>query len=263
MNYGFNLAAAGVLSALYRQDVASNNLANVETPGFKMDQTATIPREAAREEDGLFDLPSNRMLERLGAGVLLAPTRSSFSQGPLQPTANPLDLAIRGDGFFMVQGKAGANGQGSAPTLLTRDGRFTLDSKGRLVTAAEGLAVLDSSRSPITLDPSAGPVTVDADGTIRQRGSSVARVGLVDFADRSRLKKEGGGTFSVPASVLSSAQPATGDVLQKMVEKSNVDAVQAMMQVTNASNDAQGATRLMSMYDEMLNRAINTLGRVT
>ena len=153
---------------------------------------------------------------------------------------------------------------GRPGTVLTdSDGRFTLDSKGRLVTAAEGLAVLDSSRSPITLDPSAGPVTVDADGTIRQRGSSVARVGLVDFADRSRLKKEGGGTFSVPASVLSSAQPGTGDVLQKMVEKSNVDAVQAMMQVTNASNDAQGATRLMSMYDEMLNRAINTLGRVT
>src|SRR5262249_40596405 len=81
LEYGYNLAASGMLTAMFRQDVASNNLANLETTAFKPDRAFTIPRAAARIEDKLFNLPSNKLLERLGAGVLLAPTRTTFEQG--------------------------------------------------------------------------------------------------------------------------------------------------------------------------------------
>lgn len=265
MNYGYNLAAAGVLTAMYRQDIASNNLANIETAGFKVDYSSTMARPAATQEDGLYDLPSNRLLERLGAGVLLTPTRTAFSQGPLENSTNPLDVAMKGDGFFMVHGmKPSANGgPATREVRLTRDGRMTLDKNGRLVNAASGQSVLDSGQRPITLDPAAGKIAIDRDGTIRQGGQPVGQIGVVDVADRTVLKKEGAGMFSLPAAALSAARPATGDVVQGAVEKSNVDPIQAMMQVTNASNDAAGATRIMSIHDELMSRTINTLGRVS
>lgn len=258
MNYGFNLASAGVLTAMYRQDVAANNLANIETIGFKVDQTSTVARSAAREEDGLWDLPSNRLLERLGAGVLLGPNQTSHAQGPLQTTANPLDVAIRGDGFFMV-----ATGQGGAnPHRLTRDGRLTLDKGGRLVTAAGGKAVLDTTGSEITLNPKAR-ITVHTNGAIEQNGGEVARLAVVDVADKSMLSKEGEGLFRAPASVISQRRPASGDVIQQSIERSNADPIRAMMQVTDATSAASGATRILTIHDELMSRAINTLGRVS
>lgn len=267
MNYGFNIAAGGVLAAMHRQDVAANNLANIETAGFKIDQAATIPRAAARDEDGLYDLPSNKLLERLGAGVLLAPSRTAFTQGPLQSTSNPLDVAIQGDGFFMIQAKdAGKGGSGASSVTLTRDGRFTLDRSGKLVTVADGATVLDASRRPIVLNPLGGKVTIDRDGTIKQAATgetAVAGIGLVEIPDARRLTKQGAGRFTVPESVLASARRGTGELVQGSIERSNVDAVQAMMKITDASNDAAAATRIMSMHDELLGRAINTLGRVS
>lgn len=273
MNYGFNLAAGGVLTAMHRQDVWANNLANIETAGFKIVQAATIPRAPARIEDGLDNLPSNRLLEQLGAGVLLAPSRTNFSQGPLQASSNPLDVALQGEGFFMVElvlpqrpGDADGEGASAGPrtaVALTRDGRFTLNKEGVLVTVTDGAPVLDGSRGTITLNPVGGKPTIDRDGTIRQGGRAVARIGVVDVADRSALKKLGTGRFTAPESVISSARRASAEVVQGSIERSNVDAVQAMMRLSSASSDASAATRIMGIHDELMGRAINTLGRVS
>lgn len=258
MNYGLNIAASGVLTSLYRQDVMANNLANVDTVGFKPDITAIRQRDAARTEDGLQFLPSNAMLERLGAGVLAAPNRVSLTQGSIQETGRALDLAIEGNGFFMVSEGAGGNAE---RYRLTRDGRMALNPKGQLVLASEGLTVLDTNERPITLSGT-GVLTVDPDGTLREGGEAVARLQIVEVAGRDTLGKVGAGLFRPSAGEIASRRAASGVVRQHAVERSAVDPINAMMGVTNASNAVGSNARMIQLFDELMNRAINTFGRV-
>jgi flagellar basal body rod protein FlgG len=255
VNYGYAIGASGVLAAMHRQDVAANNLANINTVGFKLDVGATVPREAARVEDHLFHLPSNKLLERLGAGVLLAPTRTSFKQGALQTTGNELDVAIRGDGFFVV----GSGRDGAQDVRFTRDGRFVRGRDGYLVMAAGGAQVLDDNDRPIRLDPRQ-KVVIDGDGSVIQGGREIARLGLADFADRRTLRKQGDNLFA--ASSPAGRVRAAGQVVQHAVENSAVDPVAAMMAVQDAANAASASLRMMQMHDELAGRAISSLGRV-
>lgn len=259
MNYGYNIAASGVLTAMHRQDVASNNLANLQTVGFKPDVAFTIPRQAARIEDRLFDMPSNRLLEKLGGGVLLGPSRTSFVQGPLQTTDNALDLAIEGTGFLMV-----GLGGGISPehVRLTRDGRLTTNPQGELVTVAGGHSVLDENSRPIVIDPTR-PIQIEGDGFIVQDGVAVARLKFVDVADQRQIRKVGENLFAPTVSGVLSTSPATGRIVQNHVEQSAVDPIQAMMAVQSAANAVNSSSRMLSIHDELTGRLINSLGRVT
>jgi flagellar basal-body rod protein FlgF len=258
MNYGYAIGASGVLAAMHRQDVAANNLANVTTIGFKADMGSTIPREAARIEDGVFNLPSNRLLEKLGAGVLLAPTRTKFEQGAIEQTGNPLDVAIRGDGFLAV---GGAGKDGAQTVRYTRDGRMTLDTDGRLVSALDGSPILDEQNAPISLDPHQ-KITIDSGGSIRQGGRVVAELGFVDFVDRTVLRKAGASRFDLVNGAAPSSVRPTGSIEQEALEGSGVDPIDAMMAVQNAANAVSAGLRMMSMHDELTGRAISQLGRV-
>ena len=259
MNYGYAIGASGVIAAMHRQDVAANNLANVTTTGFKIDMGATVPREAARVEDGLFNLPSNKLLEKLGAGVLLAPTRTVFDQGAIETTGNPLDVAIRGGGFLAV----GAEGRNGAQTVrYTRDGRMTLDPRGRLVSVTDGSPVLDAQNNPIFLDP-AQKITIQGDGAIQQGGREVARLAFTDFVDRTVLRKAGANRFEVKPLAAPAPAAPTGTIVQEAIEGSAVDPIDAMMAVQNAANAVSASLRMMSMHDELTGRAIAQLGRVS
>src|SRR5262249_7869957 len=160
-------------ASMYRQDVLANNLANVDTIGFKPDTTSTRLRDSARTEDGLTSLPSNPLLERLGAGVLMSPNRVSMAQGSPETTGDPLSVAIMGEGFLAVD----RGGNGGDRIRLTRDGKMTLDAQGRLVVASTGLPVLDTADQPITLRTSSN-VQIAPDGTISQGGTTVAKLQL-------------------------------------------------------------------------------------
>lgn len=253
MSYGLQISASGVFAALYRQDVHANNLANLDTPGFKVDVPTTRPRAGVREEDGVWNLPSNRMLERLGAGSMLNANSISFAQGSLRTTGNSLDVGIEGDGFFAV--KDGEH------TRLTRDGRFTRDAQGLLVSAAGGQQVLGEDGRPIQV-PS-GTVTIDGNGTVRVNGQTTARLKFVDVADRGGLTKAGDGMFAVEDAALRAAVPANGRIKQFAIEESSVDEVAAIMRMTSASRDVEANTSMIREHDRLLDRAINTLGRVT
>ncbi len=258
MNYGLQISASGALTALYRQDVLANNLANINTPGFKPDVPAVRARPCVREEDGLSYLPSNKLLERLGGGVQLAPSEIQFDQGPLEDTSNPLDIAIQGDGFFVVR----AQTTGSADRLrLTRDGRFTLDSSGRLVMASTGMPVLDTQNRPIEIKGT-GKITIGADGQIRQGGAEVARLNLVDMPDRKGLHKAGNSLFVAPAAAMGNLKPATGTMVQGSREQSAVDEIRAMMDVQEAGRAASANLNMISYQDRMTERAIAQLGRM-
>lgn len=258
MNYGLNLAASGAMTSLHRMDVLSNNLANMSTPGFKADVPVIQQRDAERIEDRLMSLPSNKLLESLGGGVFAAANRIAFEQGPPSQTGNPLDLALQGDGFFVLQDESDRSREA---LRLTRDGRFTRDSGGRLVSGASGLPLLDVQNRPITL---AGdlPVQILRDGTVTQGGEEVAKIQVMGIAGQDRLAKAGRGLFKPTAAQLASAQPGTGTVLQKYIEGSSVDPVNAMTELMRAQRTVEANASLLQTHDRLSDRAINGLGKV-
>jgi flagellar basal-body rod protein FlgF len=260
IGYGLHLSASGALTSLYRMDVLSNNLANISTIGFKPSLAAARQRDAVRVEDGLMHNPgaSGRMLERLGGGVMAAPNRLSFAQGPLQSTGNPLDVAIEGDGFFMLRDVAASEGDRMA---LSRDGRFTLDPDGRLISSTTGMPVLDARNRTIRLSGQ-GNVEIGPDGTIRQNGQDVAQLGVISLDDTTNVRRGAPGTFVAPADVMERRRPAAGQVKQFALEGAAVDPIRAMMSVTDAGRAAEANIGMMQSHDRIMERAINGLGRV-
>lgn len=259
MNYGLYISASGALNAVHRQDLHSSNLANLNTVGFKPDIATTRQRDAARVEDSLGYLPSNVMLERLGAGVMAAPTRTDFTQGTIRSTDNELDLAIRGDGFFTLLAEEGEAGNS---VRFSRDGRFTLNATGRLVSATTGMPVAGTNGQPIRLSGT-GPVTVEHDGLIVQNGETVAALSLTSLPNRNALRKGPDGLFVADLTQLAGRRPASGHIEQHAVEEAAVNEIDALMAIESASRDAQANLGMISYHDRLLDQAINRFARVS
>ncbi len=260
MNYGLYLSASGVLSNTYRQDVFANNLANVETPGFKPDMPSIRQRDPEAIEDQLGFEGSNELLDRLGGGVLAGRQRINFAQGAHRPTNSPLDVALQGkDQFFAIQTTDSDTGE--THVRLTRDGRFTLNSATNELITQSGHRVLDASDQPIVLDGE-GVAGIGTSGQILLNGLptgqqlQVAKVNNLDI-----LTKRGQGLF-----VFEGKDPreAIQDPTVKpgFIEASGVDPIMTMMQVVAATKAATGNANMIRYHDQVLDRAVNTLGRV-
>lgn len=256
MNYGLYVSASALSTTMAKQDVLANNLANVTTAGFKPDKFAIRQRDVARVEDGLPFLPSNALLERLGAGVMPMPTSVDVTPAALESTSRPLDLAIEGDGFFVVSAGPGSDG-----LRLTRDGRLAIGPGGTLVTANEGRPVLGDDGGPIAVRTDL-PVRVDADGTVSQGNEAVGRLRVVVPPDPRTLVKVGANLLRLPRGEAGALRDAAGAVRQGMVESSGVDAIRAMIGVTNASRSANSLTNMIGYYNDLMGRAINSFARV-
>lgn len=256
MNYGLYLSSSGMLTNMSRMDVFANNLANVSTAAFKPDVLAVRQRDVVRVEDDLPSMDSNRLLERLGGGVMPARTRINMSPAALTTTDRQLDVGIEGDGFLVVRAGAGADG-----LRLTRDGRLAIGADGRLVMASSGASVMDVNQLSIHVDPRQ-PIFIDADGVVRQGEGAVGRIAFVG-ADATDLVKEGDNLLRSPAGGLPEVGPPRGRIVQGSIEASGVNAISAMMDVTGAAKAVESNARMVSYFDELMNRAINTLGRVS
>ncbi len=258
MNYGLYVSASGAAVNLARQDVFANNLANISTTGFKPLEVALRQRDPVRIEDDLGLVESDRLLERLGAGVMPTPTRVKMSRGPLEQTGRSLDVAIEGDGFLVSR-----SGPGDEGLRFTRDGRLAIGAGGRLERSADGSAVLGANGAEIRVDSSA-PVHVRSDGAIEQRGATIGRLWVADVADRDALIPEGSGLFRLadgtPGPRL--IRDGSGRVVQGHLEQAAVDPIKTIMGVTSAGQAAQGNLRMISMIGENMGTAINRLGRV-
>ncbi len=254
MNYGLQISASGALASIHQQDALTNNLANINTVGFKPILTGTMQRQAARIEDNLPYLSSGAMLEKLGGGVFAAPTRIDFAQGILESTGNELDVAINGEGFFVV-------GDSSNPAL-TRDGRFTLNRDSELVMTTNGVPILSTSNKTITIDPDQGDLTIASDGTIYQNGAPINQIQISDVPDRSILTKIGSGMFASQYGSALSLIEGTGSLSQYTVEGSTVSEIQALMSIQSASKAAQGNIGMIDMQNKLMERAINVFGRI-
>lgn len=257
MNYGLYISASGLSTQMARQDVLANNLANVNTTAFKPDAFAVRERAAVREEDGLPFLDSNTLLERLGGGVMPVPTRISFAQGSLQRTSNPLDVGIEGEGFLLVQ-----SGEDDSSVRLTRDGRLTINAQGELITVADGYRVLNGDNAPIRVDPTR-PISIRASGAVIQNGSEVGQLALVAVSDPTMLRKAGAGLYAAQEGESLNLLPATGRIMQEFVEESATDPIRTMTAVTSASRAVSSASNVIGYINEMMGRAVNTLGRTS
>ena len=161
MSYGLYISAEGARAQDRRVEALANNMANVDTVGFKRDLALFQARyaEETRARAGLSRLAD---AERPGGRFWLSDLKTDFSPGTLKRTGNPTDMAVRGDGFFMVRRPDG--------DFLTRAGNFMFNSYGRLVTQ-DNYPVLDDAGQPIDIDPDQGPWQLAPGGLIVQDGS--------------------------------------------------------------------------------------------
>jgi flagellar basal-body rod protein FlgF len=254
MIYGLYLSATGVISSAYRQDMIANNLANSQTVGFKRDLATFYQRPTADHEEATPLGLSNQMLDHIGGGALASPTMMDTAEGPLETTGNPLDMAIDGNGYFTVADSDGTQ-------RLTRDGRFHLDNAGHLtLRTAAANPVLDSQGNPITLDPTL-PAEFSRTGEITQGGQVVGRLGFVDVADTSQLKKQGGQLISYSADA--TLNPANGAIVSGALEDSNVDPATELSQLMQTQRELEANANMIHYQDETLGDLVNTVGKVS
>ncbi|MCH2160701.1 MAG: flagellar hook-basal body protein [Phycisphaerales bacterium] len=255
MNYGLWMSAAGLGSQMYRQDVLANNLANSQTTAFKPDFAQTVERPPAREEFGQL-ITSQELLEQLGGGVLLDRTWTDFSQGALEQSGNPLDVALDGKGFFMVRDEAGED-------MLTRAGIFQRGQTGHLVDG-EGRQVLSPKGRPIRLpDIAEGAIAIGRDGSMSTEGGrAFGQIAIVD-ADPRNLRKEGGNLYAYTGKETPGAiDPSATQLRQGWTEASAIDPVMEMSKLIDSSRAIQANSRLIGIHDEVMNLTINRLGAI-
>lgn len=259
MNYGLYLSGSGLLTNLYQQDVYANNLANVKTAGFKRDLASIRQRDAESVEEQLGGDVSQRMLDRLGGGVLAGPQRISFAPAPLERTGGDLDVALQApNAFFAVHDQ---DASGNVQIRLTRDGRFTRNAHGQLATIAGGKLVLDVQDRAISL-PETGKITIDPSGRIFADAEEIGRLQVTGVHDTDRLRKTGQNLFAWPGGDDPRRPAQSIDVRQGYIEASGVDPVLALMDLIGATKAATSNGNLIRYHDLLMDRAVNVLGRV-
>jgi flagellar basal-body rod protein FlgF len=239
-------------TALERQmDVVANNIANVNTTGYKTDRTLfeEFLNSGAHEDN--FVAADRRLSYVQDRG-----TFRDFSQGPVEPTKNPLDIAIDGSAFLVVQTPAGER--------YTRDGGLQLNNLGQLVTVA-GNPVLGAA-GPIVFQPTDHDINITPDGTItvvegNGRADSIrGKLRLVNFADAQRLLKEGLNLYSAGQGA---AQADTKSaVRQGFIEKSNVNAVAEMSRMMEVTRAYTAISTLLQQQSDLHKTAIQQLADV-
>lgn len=253
MLYGLYISAGGMSANELRLSVGANNLANVNTTGFKIDSVVVQPRP--RNESAGRTEPAE--LSNLAGGVWATRTITEFRAGSLDATGQPLDIALStgptADGFLGVRGEDGQ-------VLWTRDGRLSLDGSGQLVTQAGRLAVLDDSGQAIVIDPTAGPVEIDDAGCIRQGDTEIARLRLASFEQPALLAKRGGNMFESSPS----APPGAfrGRVVQGHLEASAAEATELLARMIQVQRAYEANANMIRFQDQTLARAVNDIGRI-
>lgn len=258
MSYGMYTAASGMLVNLYRQDVVANNLANVNTPGFKPEMTTFKWREPERIENGRPVDPPDALIEKLGGGVWLDANNIDFSNGPSLETGDPLDVAIQGEGFLTLDTGRGDNNQ---RMRFTRDGQLTISHEGLLVHEATGMRVLDEKDRPIPLS-GAGQIRIDTNGDVYQGEEKVTRIQLAKLPNMDNFQKVGDNVYKLNNTSQENRQAAGGMIHQGRLEGSAVNPLKALAEMTRATSQITANAKMLQNHDEIMGMTINRFGRV-
>ena len=249
-----SLIALSWQTALQRElDVVSNNIANINTTGYKTDNAAFAEYLMPIARADQFAQPDRRL-----SFVQDRATWHDFSQGPVQQTGGPLDAAIDGDGFFVVQTTRGER--------YTRNGAFQLNNNGELVTSAGDKVLGDGG--PIVLQNTDRDVVITPDGTIKVReglsltsDSTRGKLRIVNFTNPHSLQKDGSSLFTAPAG--QQAQPdQKSRVVQGAIEKSNVRAVLEMTRMIQVTRNYTEVANMIQQQSDLRRNAIQQLADV-
>ncbi len=231
MIQGMYGAATALDVATQAQDAISQNLANASIPGYRSRGVAfeTFDRTLTSKTS-----PNSQM------GTQVAGSYSDFQPGPLQFTNSPLDVALDGDGFFVMKGPQGP--------LYTRAGVFQRATDGQL-QGASGLPI-QGEGGPITVPANASAVVIGRDGTVRADDAVIGRIQLARFQDPSRLVPAGTTLFSAPAGV--EQQDGKDNILQGYRELSNVQPATQLVAMIQNSRFYEAAQRVLRTISESL-----------
>ncbi len=242
MNHGIYIAANGMASRAKALEVASNNVANTATVGYKKDRTFY----------GIFNRVNGTPLEKALADSNVAQrTATDFGVGPLIRTDNPLNLALAEEGFFSIQTPDGE--------VFTRNGEFQLNSRRELVNA-EGSPVM-SPDGPIVL-PEGTTIEIDPAGQISVDGIPFRSLKIVHFEDLGQLRKAGAtGFVTLPGA--KQTLPERLSVKQGFLEGANVNPVEGIAAATTLGRSFEMLSRALRMLSEDVNRkVIDEVGRI-
>ena len=231
LNTGLVYSVDAMAANVHRLDAVTYNLANAGTIGFKRRLTAVEARETGHR---------GQMLD------VEARTRVDFSQGPIQQTGNRFDLALDGDGWFVVEGPQGE--------LMTRRGDFRVNGEGLLETQ-EGYPVAWQA-APARLEATGTAITVGGNGEVYQDGVSVGQLQIVSLPEQDRMREVDSGYWLADPS--SRRQPSDAVVHQFHLEGSNSTAVDELVQMISVQRQYESAAKLLQMLDrsfERLNRS--------
>jgi flagellar basal body rod protein FlgG len=242
------ISAEGAAAQAQRLEIIANNMANVDTAGFKQDVPMFQARFAEAIQQGQASA-GDGSINDLGGGVKIIDIQTDYSPGELKRTGNDLDLAISGPGFFHVRGDDGQQ-------YLSRAGAFELDTRGRLVTQNGHRPVLDQQGAEIALSRSV-PFSIAQDGFISQAGSIYA-LGMSQPESLNELVKVGHNMWRPTGSTKPLALEER-NVRQGYLEISGANPVRQMMAMIETTRAFEANTRMIQNQDSMLGALI---GRV-
>lgn len=263
---GLYTAWSGMINEMNRMDVMTNNLANADTNGYKKEgaTSQTFDEQLAVKIKDQSDLGLPVRLGGVHPGVKIGETYTDYSQGSFQVTDSQYDVALDGDGFFAI---SFTNKNGETSVKYTRDGAFTVNTQGYLVTK-DGDYVLNQAGAEntdpgegnfIQLDPNL-PFRIDEEGYIWQNDQMLAKIGVIDFEDYNFLEKYGENLYqTVDGATLAQSDAR---VRQGYIEASNVNVVTEMVSMITITRAYESNQKVIQTVDSMLDKAVNTVGRV-
>lgn len=241
---GLYIAASGMLAQQVRHEIVANNLANADTAGYKADTAlfrTALDTAVWRHRDPQKGAPTP-LVGALSFGAEVDDVVTDLRPGPIAFTGRPLDVAIDGEGFFVVNTPRGEH--------YTRDGAFHQAADGTLVTA-DGMPVMGTRGA---IRSASAPLSIAPNGDVLANGQVIDRLRVVQLRNAS---KEGANRF------VGNAQPLPQFNLQVgALERSNVSVVQAMVDMIVAMRAYEASHRAVLAHDETLQKAVNDVGKV-
>lgn len=255
---GLYTAWSGMLNEQKRLDVISNNLANSATTAYKKEGVTSQSFSdvlAIKINDGSEGFVQ-RNIGSMNLGVKIGETYVDYSQGNLRETGNTFDLALEGSGFFAI---SSTDKSGVEHIRYTRDGSFTLNKEGYMVTK-DGDYVLDNNNRRIQVPTNipSSSVTIDSLGEISANGRVYGRVGVTDFEDYQYLTKYGENMYETVDGA--TIKQSDGLVHQGYIETSNVNVINEMVQMITITRAYETGQKMIQTVDSSLDEAINKVG---
>ncbi len=249
MTRGVYTAAAGMLANQAAQDTIAQNLANANTTGYKED----VPRFESFLSEPVSRLsPADRLsIGTIGSGAGLKDQTTNFSEGGLQQSGNPLDIALTGDAALVVQSPQGPR--------LSRDGSLTLNAQGTLIQSATGQPVLDTGSRTLSIPAKAKSIVISPLGDLTADGVKIGRIQMASLSAAVNPVKMGDNQYSV-----SRIQPAsaTATIRQGYLESSNVSIVKEMVSMISIMRAYETNQKMLQAEDDITGKATNEVGKV-